>query len=97
MGLFAGTSRAGTLNYNETLQVVVFLCAQVTSRCILPVFLEVKLPQAHPLPSASHFFSLQFHIPLRFRHVCLHLRPPNNPINERAPSLGARLSLFLSY
>ena len=29
-----------------------------------------------------------------FRHVCLHSRPPNNPINARAPSLGPRLSLF---
>ena len=32
-----------------------------------------------------------FNIPLRFRHVCLHSRPPrNNPMDARAPSLGPR-------
>ena len=31
---------------------------------------------------------------LGFRHVCLPRVPPSYPINERAPSLGSRLSLF---
>ena len=72
------------------------------------VFVGVKLPQAHILPSASHFLVFSFNstfrfailscfIPLRFA-PCLFTfaspPPPNNPINARAPSLGPRLSLF---
>ena len=81
-----------------------------TRICILLVFLEVKLPQAH-LPSASHFHVFFLSIPtsvLLFWAVLTPLKhstslsamfvyihvPPNNPINARAPSLSPRLSLF---
>ena len=39
--------------------------SEAVSRCILLVLLEVKLPQAHLLPSGSHFhvFFFQFHRP----------------------------------
>ena len=37
--------------------------AEAVSRCILLVFLEVKLLQAHLLPSASHFHVFFFSIP----------------------------------
>ena len=66
-------------------------------------FSRGKITQAHLLSSASHFhvFYFQFHLPFcyfefhfAFRHVCLHSRPPINPISARAPSLGPRLSLF---
>ena len=99
MGLFRGTSRAVTLNYDETFCRKLF-CAPVTSgtsrsartylytscvsfplfwlhgkeaiseavsRCILLVFLEVKLPHAHFFPSASHFHVLfSFNSTFRF-------------------------------
>ena len=75
------------------------------SRCILPVFLEVKSPTTH-IPSAFFFFNSTFPFAIlscfnpagtfhfAFRHVCSHSRPPNNPTNARAPSFGSRLSLF---
>ena len=75
------------------------------SRCILLVFLEVNFPrlifiQLHIFmflflsipPSVLLFPAVSFHF--AFRHVCLHSRPPNNPINTGAPSLGPRVSLF---
>ena len=84
--------------------------SEAVSRRILLVFLEVKLPLEHPPPSASHFHVFSFNSTFRFailscfipaetfhfafRHVCLHLRSPNNPINVRAPSLEPRLLLF---
>ena len=62
------------------------------SRCILLVFLEVKLPQAHLLSSASHFHFFSFNstfrfailncfIPaeafyLAFRHASVYIRVP---------------------
>ena len=80
--------------YNETL---------ISS--ILLVFLEVNCPrvifiQLHIFmflflsipPSVLLFPAVLFHF--AFRHVCLHSRPPNNPINTGAPSLGPRVSLF---
>ena len=80
------------------------------SRCILLVFLQVKLPEAHLLPSASHFhvffFNSTFHFAIlscfnpaetfhsAFRMFVYIRVPPNNAINGSTPSLGPRLSLF---
>ena len=84
--------------------------SEALSRCILLVFLEVKLPQAHLLPSGSHFHVFFFNSTVRFAilscfnpaetfhfafRMFVFIRvPPNNPINGRAPSLGPRLLLF---
>ena len=72
------------------------------------VFLEVKSPKAHLLPSASHFFfsfNSTFRFPIlscfnltetfhfAFRHVFICV-PPNHPINAWVLSWGPRLSLF---
>ena len=83
---------------------------KLNSNSILLVFFEVKSPQAHlpsashffvffPFNSTFHFAILNcfdpaetFHV--AFRRVYLNSRPPNNPINAPAPSLGPRLSLF---
>ena len=71
---------------------------------------EVKLPQAHLLPSASHIHVFSFNSTFRFAILSCSTPPkhsisllaifvyirvlPNNPINARAPSLDPRLSLF---
>ena len=76
--------------------------SEVVSRCILLVFLQVKLLQAHLLPSAispSLLLIRAVLTPLKhstslsamFVYICVSL---NNPINARAPSLGPRISLF---
>ena len=135
MGLFGQTSRASHLELWRDMQVVVWLCAQITLGtplvwhfieyqrqdissknmyvCLrkqiwswILVFLEVKSPKAHLLPSASHFCfppsvflfwavltSLKHSTLLSamFVFICV---PPNHPINARVLSLGPRLSLF---
>ena len=65
---------------------------------------SVKSPQAHLLTSASHFcfFALNstFHFALLSCSTSLsatfvfHSRPPNDPTDRRARSVGPRLSLF---
>ena len=143
MGLFGRTSRAATLNYDETYKLLCFLCTNnfrnFPVRAYLPLY-ELRFPSGFgstakkpslklfhehspgfsrgkiaPGTSSSFsftfscFFFFQFHLPFCilscfnpaktfhfvFGHVCLHSRPPNNPINVRVPSLGPRLS-FLS-
>ena len=117
------------------MQVVVCLCAQITSRtpliwhsieyqrqdvsmkreyvrllrnsnfklnyantriCILLVFLEVKSPQAHLLPSASQFYVSSFISTFRFffsevsyaTHFCHHGYCPHRDFAQKAKSRG---------
>ena len=81
-----------------------------STRCILLVLLEVKSPQLHLLSASHFYVFflsisrsvllllavlIQMKLSSSLSAMFIYIRvPPNNLINERAPSLGPRLSFF---